>query len=80
MPIGSDLARPAGCVAFMSGYLVSQVEVLGAEAWEAYRSRAAPAIAAFAGRGDSCSPPASAIKPPGDPRGKLLRTLTPPRP
>jgi uncharacterized protein (DUF1330 family) len=47
---GFDLARPAGSVAFMSAYLVSQVEVLDAEAWEAYRSRAAPAIAAFGGR------------------------------
>jgi uncharacterized protein (DUF1330 family) len=34
----------------MSAYLVSQVEVLDAEAWEAYRSRASEAIAAFGGR------------------------------
>lgn len=34
----------------MSAYLVSQVEVVDADAWEAYRSRAAKAIAAFGGR------------------------------
>jgi len=34
----------------MSAYLISQVEVLDPEAWENYRSRAAPAIAQFGGR------------------------------
>lgn len=34
----------------MSAYLISQVEVLDADAWESYRSRAAPVIAEFGGR------------------------------
>ncbi len=34
----------------MSAYLISQVEVLDAEAWESYRTRAARAIAQFGGR------------------------------
>ena len=34
----------------MSAYLISQVEVLDAEAWENYRTRAARAIADFGGR------------------------------
>jgi uncharacterized protein (DUF1330 family) len=34
----------------MKAYLVSQVEVLDAEAWEHYRTLAAPAIAKFGGR------------------------------
>jgi uncharacterized protein (DUF1330 family) len=34
----------------MPAYLISQVEVLDAEAWENYRERAAPAIAQFGGR------------------------------
>jgi uncharacterized protein (DUF1330 family) len=34
----------------MSAYLVSQVEVLDVDAWEAYRTRAAETIAAFGGR------------------------------
>ncbi|MFZ0043539.1 MAG: DUF1330 domain-containing protein [Solirubrobacteraceae bacterium] len=34
----------------MSAYLISQVEVLDPDAWEQYRSRAAPAIAKFGGR------------------------------
>src|ERR1700736_1333782 len=34
----------------MSAYLISQVEVLDAEAWENYRPRAARAIAQFGGR------------------------------
>lgn len=34
----------------MSAYLISQVEVLDAQAWENYRMRAARAIAQFGGR------------------------------
>jgi uncharacterized protein (DUF1330 family) len=34
----------------MSAYLISQVEVLDAEAWENYRTRAARATARFGGR------------------------------
>ena len=34
----------------MSAYLISQVEVLDAEAWENYRTRAARVIARFGGR------------------------------
>ncbi|HEY2200587.1 MAG TPA: DUF1330 domain-containing protein [Solirubrobacteraceae bacterium] len=34
----------------MSAYLISQVEVLNAEAWENYRTRAARVIASFGGR------------------------------
>ena len=34
----------------MSAYLISQVEVLDAEAWENYRTRAAQVIARFGGR------------------------------
>jgi uncharacterized protein (DUF1330 family) len=34
----------------MTAYLISQVEVLDPEAWENYRTRAAPAIAQFGGR------------------------------
>jgi uncharacterized protein (DUF1330 family) len=34
----------------MTAYLISQVEVLDPEAWESYRTRAAPAIAQFGGR------------------------------
>jgi uncharacterized protein (DUF1330 family) len=34
----------------MTAYLISQVEVLDPEAWESYRTRAAPAIARFGGR------------------------------
>jgi uncharacterized protein (DUF1330 family) len=34
----------------VSAYLISQVEVLDAEAWENYRIHAAPAIALFGGR------------------------------
>lgn len=34
----------------MSAYLISQVEVLDAEAWENYRTRAASATATFGGR------------------------------
>ena len=34
----------------MSAYLISQVEVLDAEAWENYRIRAAPVISRFGGR------------------------------
>ncbi len=34
----------------MSAYLISQVEVLDPEAWENYRTRAAPVIAQFGGR------------------------------
>jgi uncharacterized protein (DUF1330 family) len=34
----------------ISAYLISQVEVLDPEAWESYRTRAAPAIAQFGGR------------------------------
>jgi uncharacterized protein (DUF1330 family) len=34
----------------VSAYLISQVEVLDAEAWENYRTRAARAIARFGGR------------------------------
>ena|ERR1700742_2553102 len=34
----------------MSAYLISQVEVRDASAWENYRSRAADAIAQFGGR------------------------------
>jgi uncharacterized protein (DUF1330 family) len=34
----------------VSAYLISQVEVLDAEAWENYRTRAAPVIAQFGGR------------------------------
>ncbi|HEY3946036.1 MAG TPA: DUF1330 domain-containing protein [Solirubrobacteraceae bacterium] len=34
----------------MSAYLISQVEVLDAEAWENYGTRAAPAIVRFGGR------------------------------
>jgi uncharacterized protein (DUF1330 family) len=34
----------------MSAYLISQVEVLDAEAWENYRTRAARAIAHSGGR------------------------------
>jgi uncharacterized protein (DUF1330 family) len=34
----------------MTAYLISQVEVLDPEAWENYRTRAAPAIMQFGGR------------------------------
>ncbi len=34
----------------MPAYLISQVEVLDPEAWENYRTRAAPAIARYGGR------------------------------
>jgi uncharacterized protein (DUF1330 family) len=34
----------------VSAYLISQVEVLDAEAWENYRTRAARVIARFGGR------------------------------
>jgi hypothetical protein len=34
----------------VSAYLISQVEVLDAEAWENYRTRAARVIAQFGGR------------------------------
>jgi uncharacterized protein (DUF1330 family) len=34
----------------VSAYLISEVEILDAEAWENYRTRAAPAIARFGGR------------------------------
>jgi uncharacterized protein (DUF1330 family) len=34
----------------VSAYLISEVEILDAEAWENYRTRAAPAIAQFGGR------------------------------
>ena len=34
----------------MTAYLISQVEVLDPDAWESYRTRAAPAIAQFGGR------------------------------
>lgn len=34
----------------MSAYLISQVQVLDAEAWENYRTRAAQVIARFGGR------------------------------
>jgi uncharacterized protein (DUF1330 family) len=34
----------------VTAYLISQVEVLDAEAWEHYRTRAARAIARFGGR------------------------------
>ena len=34
----------------MSAYLISQVEVLDAEAWENYRTRASRVIAQFGGR------------------------------
>jgi uncharacterized protein (DUF1330 family) len=40
--------RPRG--RSVSAYLISQVEVLDAEAWENYRTRAAEVIARFGGR------------------------------
>ncbi|WP_261556454.1 DUF1330 domain-containing protein [Frankia tisae] len=55
----------------MKSYLISQVEVIDAEAWERYRELAAPAIAHFGGRylvrgarpevleGDDWAPPAA---------------------